>query len=190
MIADDPVHVTQRTFRALLAALAHPGRIVPIDEIVDSPAGVGAALAAAALTLLDRDVRVWLAPHAAETIGAWLTALTRCRLTASPADADFVLILEPRDALPLEQWNAGTLLDPEGSATLLVALEALSGGFTTQLTGPGIERSVSVAPRGLPHRFWLQWAANAERYPRGVDCLLFDARSVMGLPRTAVESLG
>lgn len=190
MIAGDPVHLTQRTFRALLAALAHPGRIVPIDETVDAPAGVGAALAAAALTLLDRDVGVWLAPHAAETIGAWLVALTRCRVTCSPADADFALILEPRDALPLEQWNPGTLLDPEGSVTLLVALEALSGGFATQLTGPGIERSVSIAPRGLPHRFWPQWAANAERYPRGVDCFFFDARGVMGLPRTAVKGLG
>jgi alpha-D-ribose 1-methylphosphonate 5-triphosphate synthase subunit PhnH len=190
VIAGDPVHVTQRTFRALLAALAHPGRIVHIDGTVDAPAGVSAALAAAAFALLDRDVRVWLAPHAAEEISAWLVALTRCRLTSSPADADFALILDACDALPLERWNPGTLLDPEHSVTLLVALEALAGGFTTHLTGPGIERSISVAPCGLPHRFWPQWAANAERYPRGVDCFFFDARSVMGLPRTAVGSLG
>lgn len=187
MIAVDPVHRSQRTFRALLAALAHPGRVRRLDESVDAPNELPGALAAAALALLDRDVAVWVAPSASARVGAWLTAATGCRLIAAPAEADFAVILDPVDALPLDRWNAGSPVDPEQSATLLVRVEALAGGTRVRLAGPGIERSVPVALQGLPEPFWREWAANTACYPQGVDCFFFEATSVMGLPRTAAE---
>jgi alpha-D-ribose 1-methylphosphonate 5-triphosphate synthase subunit PhnH len=183
----DPVHSAQRTFRALLSALAHPGRVTPIDEFVEAPPELGCALAAGAFTLFDRDVAVWIAPHAAADAGAWLTAETGCRLVSSPAEADFAVLLDAQDALPLERWNGGTPEEPERSASLLLRVEALSGGPQVSLAGPGIETAATVEPCGIPARFWLEWAANAASYPLGVDCFFFAARSVMGLPRTVKE---
>jgi alpha-D-ribose 1-methylphosphonate 5-triphosphate synthase subunit PhnH len=187
MIAADPVQRSQRTFRALLAAVAHPGRVTPLAEPVDAPDELHPALAAAALALLDRDVAVWVAPHAPARVGAWLTAATGCRRTAAPAEADFAVILDPIDALPLVRWNAGTPVDPEQSATLLVRVDSIIGGTCARLAGPGIEGSMTVAPLGLPEPFWREWAANTARYPLGIDCFFFDAGRVIGLPRTSAE---
>jgi alpha-D-ribose 1-methylphosphonate 5-triphosphate synthase subunit PhnH len=186
VIARDPVHVAQRTFRALLSALAHPGRVVPIDEFSDAPPELGGALAAAAFALFDRDVAVWIAPRTAPAVRAWC-AQTGCRFVASPVEADFAVLLDVGDALPLERWNSGTSEDPERSASLLLGVDALSGGMRVELAGPGIENGIPIDPRGPTPRFWREWAANTARYPLGIDCFFFDARNVMGLPRTAGE---
>jgi len=184
---DDPVHVAQRTFRALLSALAHPGRVTTLDEVFDAPAELGCALAAGAFALFDREVAVWLPPPARAGVGAWLAARTACRLVAAPAEADFAVLLDAQQALPLDRWNAGTPEDPERSASLLVRVDALSGGPPISLAGPGIENAVTIEPYGIPPRFWREWAANTASYPLGVDCFFFDACYVMGLPRTAKE---
>lgn len=188
MIADDSVHVAQRTFRALLWALAHPGRVTALDEcFVEAPAEMGPALAAGASALFDREVAVWTAPHGAAGVRAWLAAKTGCRLVSAPAEADFAVLLDARDALPLDRWNAGTPEDPERSASLLVRVHALSGGPPILLSGPGIENAVTIEPDGLSSRFWSEWAGIVAGYPLGIDCFFFDARGVMGLPRTALE---
>lgn len=181
----DLEHCAQRTFRALLGALSHPGRLSAVTEPIDAPAGLGCALAAGALALFDREVVVWIASSERSGIGAWLVAKTGCRLVSEPAQAQFALILDPQDALPLDRWNPGTPEDPEESATLFVRVDDCTGGAPVTLAGPGIEYTVTVAPRALPAAFWPDWAANTARYPMGVDCFFFDDRGVVGLPRTA-----
>lgn len=186
MIAfDDPVHAAQRTFRTLLAALAYPGRLAAIDDAMrTAPHRMSPALAAAALALFDDEVAVWLPQAAHAETAAWLRAHTGCRFATDPAEAEFAVILDPVDALPLTRWNPGTPEDPETSTTLLVQVESLDGGETASLRGPGIATEIGFAPRALGAAFWEGWAQNAARYPLGVDCFVFDAARVGGLPRT------
>jgi len=179
----DPVHVAQRTFRALLAALAHPCREVTIDEELGAPSELGPALAAAALTLLDRDTAVWLDP-ARIAARAWLAARTGCRFVTAREQAQFGIILEAETLSPLARWPAGTAEDPEDSATLLVRVRDFDGTFEVALTGPGIESEASLGSVSLTRRFWTEWMDNVSRYPLGVDCFLFTSTGVVGLPRT------
>ena len=51
----DPVHDSQRIFRALLEAMAHPGRSVALGQGIEGPLPLDPATAAAALTLTDYD---------------------------------------------------------------------------------------------------------------------------------------
>ncbi len=180
----DHVHTTQRIFRSVLAAVSHPGRLMLIDEPVDAPRDLGSALAAAALALFDREVTIWIAAPERSRAASWLVARTGCRLAQDPAQAQFALILAPEDALPLARWHPGTAEDPEQSATLMVRVDDCAEGPGVTLAGPGIEHSVTARLRGITPRFWCDWSANTSLYPMGIDCLFFDDRHVVGLPRT------
>lgn len=177
----ETVHTMQRTFRALLHALAHPGRITAVDDLPDVPAPLSPALGASARTLFDPDVAVWIA--ADDAVTAWLRDETGVRIVADPSAAQFVVITDPDGVAPLARWNAGTAEDPETSATLLVQVPALSGGPSVALTGPGIEDEIVFAPRGLGAAFWPEWTVNVARYPLGIDIFFFDLLAVAGLPR-------
>ena len=56
----DPVHDSQRFFRGLLTAMAHPGRLVTLEGAPQGPKPLDPATAAAALTLLDYDTPLWI----------------------------------------------------------------------------------------------------------------------------------
>jgi alpha-D-ribose 1-methylphosphonate 5-triphosphate synthase subunit PhnH len=178
----DTVHTAQRTFRALLHALAHPGRVTPIEDLPEAPAPLSRAVGAAARALLDRDVSMWIDTD--DGAAEWLKAMTGTRITTDPAHAHFAVITDARNIAGLARWNAGTAEDPEASATLLVQVESLTGGLPVTLTGPGIEGAIVFAPLGIAPAFWIEWAVNTAQYPLGVDVLFFDQHAVVGLPRT------
>src|SRR5262249_60143642 len=56
----EPVLESQRVFRRVLDAMAHPGRIVRIDSFIDAPVPLAPATAAVCLTLLDFETPLWL----------------------------------------------------------------------------------------------------------------------------------
>jgi alpha-D-ribose 1-methylphosphonate 5-triphosphate synthase subunit PhnH len=179
----ETVHTAQRTFRALLHALAHPGRITPLEDLPEMSSALSPAVGAFARTMFDVDVTVWIGA-ASDTARAWLTATTGVRIVPDAAAAHFAVITDAREIAPLARWSAGTAEDPETSATLLVQVDALSGGPNIALTGPGIDGEILFAPCGLTAEFWSEWSANAGRYPLGVDVFFADAHAVVGLPRT------
>jgi alpha-D-ribose 1-methylphosphonate 5-triphosphate synthase subunit PhnH len=185
IVLNDNVHVAQRTFRTLLAALAHPGRIMPVADRLDAPAPFTPASAAGAVTLFDAGVAIWLDAERYPAAREWLGDATGARVTGNPERAQFAL-LDAVAAPALGKWNAGTVEDPEASTTLIVRVASLSGGRTVTLRGPGIDGTIAFAPQGLPLDFWPVWSSNAARYPCGVDCFFFDNSNVAGLPRTAI----
>ncbi|WP_144113361.1 phosphonate C-P lyase system protein PhnH [Paraburkholderia sp. BCC1886] len=181
----DPVHDTQAVFRTLLDALSRPGTIGTVSNVLPQARAARAELAAfaAMLALCDYATPVWLAqPDTA--LASALRFHTGAPLVDDPADAAFAYVHEA-DALPaLESFALGAAESPEQSVTLLIRVEALAGGTPVVLSGPGIQHTVSIAPRGLPDHFWRERAALAPLFPCGIDCYLVCGATLIGLPRT------
>jgi alpha-D-ribose 1-methylphosphonate 5-triphosphate synthase subunit PhnH len=180
----NPVHHAQLTFRALLDALAMPGKIQQIPFPLTAPGGLDAATAAAGLTLFDRDTPIWLQPGGGEEVSGWLQFHTGCQFTPDPQAAHFALVRDGKTMPPLTTFQTGSPEQPELSTTLLIQVEALQGGSLVLLTGPGIQDSRLLEIQGLPTQFWQEWHRNTQAYPLGVDLLLICQTELVGIPRT------
>lgn len=180
----DPVMQAQQGFRAMMDALANPGTVQDLALGLTPPAPLSPELAAVLLTLCDHDTAVWLdGTLATEAVTNWLRFHIGSPVTTSPQEAAFAALTHGA-SIQLNAFSLGTDLYPDRSTTLAVALEALSGGETLVLKGPGIEHSIEISPIGLPEDFLAQWAENGAQFPRGVDLLLVADGTVIGLPRT------
>lgn len=179
----DPVSDAQRTFRAVLDALAHPGQRQTTGVNLRPPEGFSQAMAAVCLTLLDLDVAVWLQPGLA--CRDWLVFHTGCRLTEQPQQADFAVVCDrtPSSIPPLMDINPGTPDYPEAATTVLYQLQDLTQGPPVTLRGPGIQQETTISPQ-VSADFWPQWQGNQQRYPLGVDVLFVAGNQVLGLPRS------
>jgi alpha-D-ribose 1-methylphosphonate 5-triphosphate synthase subunit PhnH len=185
----DPVHDTQAVFRTLLDALARPGRIgvietaLPAADATNGSERAGLAAFAALLALCDYATPVWLAqPDAA--LAAALRFHAGAPLTDTPAEAAFAYVHDATALPPLDSLAAGTPESPEQSATVFVRVASLTGGAPVTLRGPGIEDTHTLAPVGLPGRFWQERAALTPLFPCGIDFYLVCGDQLVGLPRT------
>ena len=178
-----PVAGAQACFRAVLDAMAHPGRIVAAGAGLSPPAPLALATAAVLLTLVDVDTPVFLDDAAAEAAD-WVRFHCGCMLN-EPARAAFAVCL----ALPpLERFDWGTHDRPEASATLIVQLPHFGTGPRLRLAGPGLRDAQTVCLGPLPGDFPARWRANRAAFPRGVDLVLCAGAQLAALPRSvAVE---
>ncbi|MBC7155530.1 MAG: phosphonate C-P lyase system protein PhnH [Rhodobacteraceae bacterium] len=164
----------QALFRRILDATARPGQIADLGDLLD---GRPAALAALATFCDNTQTLADLTGTLSETDLAFLDVGK-----ATPEQAGFILA-RGADA-PGFIPRLGSLDAPEGGATLVVMVESLKDGAPLVLTGPGIKRTATLAPKGLAPD-WLaaraRWCAD---FPMGVDIVLADATSLMILPRT------
>jgi alpha-D-ribose 1-methylphosphonate 5-triphosphate synthase subunit PhnH len=176
----DPVHDSQRCFRALLTAMSRPGLVQPAGAALAPPAPLQPAAAAVALALLDADTPVWL--DAGPAAARWLGFHTGCPVVDAPGAAAFLLATGP--APRLADLAAGSEEAPETGATLILQVESLAEGTGWRLTGPGIETEHRLAVTGLPADFVAQWAGNRRRFPRGIDIVLCVGDRLAALPRT------
>lgn len=176
----DPVSGAQRCFRALLEAMARPGRVMVLEPDLSPPAPLGPAAAAVLLTLADADTPVW--QDAGAGVAEWLRFHAGCPLVADPAAAAFLLACQAPPALNL--LDAGTEEEPHFAATLVIQVRSLVAGEGWRLTGPGIEHEHKLRVAGLPDGFAVAWTVNHNRFPRGVDVVLCAGNRLVGLPRT------
>ena len=179
----DPVLDGQRTFRAVLTAMAHPGRVVEIGATLDPPRPLHAASAAFVLTLADFETPLWI-----ERVGTdareWLLFHTGAPIVAAPRDARVGLATDVAWVPPLPALDAGSDERPDRSATLVIQVDRLQEGSGHALTGPGIEALSMLHAAGLPPSFWDELRANHARFPRGVDVVLTAGTRLAALPRT------
>ncbi len=176
----DPVFGAQESFRALMDAMARPGRIQRCDVLPDLPAALAPAAAAALLALADAETPVWT--DATGEARDWIAFHTGAPLVAEVGKAQFLLATGPIPTL--STLAPGTDEVPQDSATLILQLEALAEGSGWRLTGPGIEHEHRLDARGLPADFAAQWAANRKGFPTGVDLVLCAGTQLAALPRT------
>lgn len=182
----DPGAEAQATFRAVLDALAHPGRIVPAGAGLTPPDCLHPATAAVLLTLADDSTRLWLAPDFADARD-WLAFHCGAPFAATPAQAVFGV----EAALPdLSAYPPGTAEVPEASATIIVQVAALGTGAAFTLAGPGLRTPETFRATGLPANFAAIWAASHAQYPCGIDLILCCGTHLAALPRSVAVTEG
>ncbi|PWG61208.1 phosphonate C-P lyase system protein PhnH [Sediminicurvatus halobius] len=178
----DPVDDAQRSFRALLDALARPGsRRRPVAP-QEHPTMLPPAMAALALTLADAATPVWLAPSLAGA-AEYLRFHCGCPLSADPRGAAIALA-GAAEAPPLVDLGASDERYPETDTTLVLAVDSVTDGPVLYLEGPGIQGRGQLRCRGLPAGFVSAWQAMHARYPLGSDVFLVAGGEVVGLPRS------
>ena len=103
-------------------------------------------------------------------------------------EADYVFVLEDASEKSLAEAyklaKAGTLIDPNKSATIIAEVNAISNDDVLELSGPGIKDKKSLYISG--DNKWIEERAlkNSE-YPLGVDAIYIDKEyKVISLPRT------
>lgn len=179
----DPVHEAQRTFRALLKALALPGQIQHLTGLEDAPSELGPQGAAILLTLADYETPIWLSPLAnTESVRAFLGFHSGAPLTLDPGKATFVFCAYPQEIPALEILHLGDEDYPDRGATVVMR----TGNFnkTYGLKGPGIQTKTDFGAEGLDEDFWTLARENHALFPRGVDFLFAGPGRIAGLPRS------
>jgi alpha-D-ribose 1-methylphosphonate 5-triphosphate synthase subunit PhnH len=186
--ADAP-HESQRVFRAVLDAYAHPGRIVAVPADLEAPGALGIAATAFLLTLVDRETPLWLAPDLdSSEVREFARFHTGAPTVVERSAAAFAFLTPACESL-FDGFAVGSDPYPDKSATLVIQVPALSGGRLRTLKGPGIDGSTTASVTGLPDSFWLDWAANHALFPCGVDVVFAAGSQLLALPRSiAVEA--
>jgi alpha-D-ribose 1-methylphosphonate 5-triphosphate synthase subunit PhnH len=179
----DPVLDSQRTFRAVLDAMAHPGRVVTVNGPAVPPP-LGPAAAAVCLALLDFDTPLWLDAMAAtaQTV-SYLRFHCGVPIVETPGAARFALTADAGALASLEAFDAGTDERPDLSATLVLQVAGLDDEGGRRLRGPGIASETRLTVSGAPW-LWDAVRANGAQFPRGVDVLLCAGARLAALPRT------
>lgn len=173
---DNPPHDSANAFRAIMTAMACPGRIEMLGG-ASGPAPLSGAAATALLTLCDSTTPLSLAPGVnSAALRAWIAFHTGAPLV-SPEDSVFALG-RWGDLQPLARFSHGTPEYPDRSATLIVESPALES-TGARLTGPGIETEAWLS---LPEIAAFQ--ANAARFPLGLDFLFTAGWQIAALPRS------
>jgi alpha-D-ribose 1-methylphosphonate 5-triphosphate synthase subunit PhnH len=182
-----PRHLADQTvFRAVMDAMARPGRINAFTALPASPpAPLNAGAAAVALCLADFETPVWLdeAARGGDT-AAWLRFHTGARITGDPREAAFAFVTGTRNAPDFQAFAPGTLDYPDRSTTFILQVEAFGSGATRMLAGPGIPDTAAFSASPLPDDFDARLAANHALAPRGVDFILVSPSAVAALPRS------
>jgi alpha-D-ribose 1-methylphosphonate 5-triphosphate synthase subunit PhnH len=182
----DPRHLAdQAVFRAVMDAMAHPGRVNPLAALpAEWPAPFNAGAAAVALCLADFETPVWLDDAARDSeAAAWLRFHTGARITGDPREAAFVFVADARNAPDFQAFAPGSLDYPDRSTTFILQVETFGSGATRMLAGPGIKDTAAFSASPLPDDFDARLAANRAMAPRGVD-FIFVSSSAVALPRS------
>ena len=181
----DPVHEAQRTFRAVMDAMAEPGRHLPLATALSPPAPLSASMAAVALTLLDYETPFWLDPllAGAPEVASFLIFHTGAPRTPHAEAARFALIGDGANLPDLARFAEGEPEYPDRSATLLVAVAGLADA-PFRLAGPGIAGARGFGAAPLPEDFTARWAKNHTRFPLGVDLVFCASGKLAALPRS------
>ncbi|MCB1474426.1 MAG: phosphonate C-P lyase system protein PhnH [Rhodobiaceae bacterium] len=183
---DDPVHDSQRAFRAIMAALAEPGLEMALDVPAFVPEPLHPAAATILLTLCDYDTPVHLEGVLAARQGVrdFLGFNTGAPLAAGPAEAAFAVAGYNGGLPDPTQFSQGTAEYPDRSTTLILALGDARPGQAVGLRGPGIADMRTTSLPGIDHAYWRVLANNRAAYPLGIDVIFTMGRRIVGLPRS------
>lgn len=182
----NPVHDSQRVFRGILDAMAHPGKIVALADLPDAPKALNKAAVAVCLALVDFETALWvddaLAAHPQAT--THLQFHCGCPVTQDPQAARFAVLSRGTELASLGIFCQGTDERPDLSTTVIVQADGFGSGDRVRLSGPGIKTQTTLSITGAGERFWQAVRDNAQGFPRGVDLMICTDDTIVCLPRT------
>jgi alpha-D-ribose 1-methylphosphonate 5-triphosphate synthase subunit PhnH len=181
----DAVHDAQATFRGVLEAMAHPGRVATVPGPKAVPSELDPATASLLLTLCDGDTPVWL-DQAAVSLAGWLAFRTGAPRVATSAKAAFAAVLSPQAMPSLKDFDWGSDEVPQASTTLIVQVKSLTEGEGWVLRGPGIAAQARLSVAGLPDGWAAERRAMQGAFPRGIDVVFTCGLRIAALPRTTI----
>lgn len=176
----DPAVQSAHAFRALLEAMARPGRIFTVAGAAP-PAPLSAAAGVALLVLADGTTPLHLAGAAdCAAVRGWIAFHTGAPLVSAER-AQFAL--GTWEALtPVGRFRIGDPAYPDRAATLIVETGRLDADGP-RLTGPGIATEARLS---LPET--AAFRVNRALFPLGFDTILTCGDRLAALPRsTRVE---
>lgn len=178
----DPATEGAQSFRAILEAVARPGRIFDVTGVTP-PAPLSVAAGIVLATLADHETPVFLAGHCdSPEIRAWISF--HCGAPFAPAEEAAFALGTWADLQPVTRFRAGEPAYPDRSATLIVERETLAPRGC-RLSGPGIPGEAHL---NLPEVAAFQ--ANHARFPLGFDVIFTAGAQLAALPRsTRTEAL-
>lgn len=182
---DNPPVDAACLFRALLGALARPGRIATPGRLPAAPAGLTDTAYAAALTLCDADMTLWL--HPACATDAALEALrfhSGSPVVDDAETADFAIAPLAACAALAPRLKRGSPKYPDRSTTLIALCKTLGAGAGERLSGPGIEDEAHLDIGADGDAFWPALASANARFPLGVDVFLAAPGRIAAVPRS------
>lgn len=179
--AEAPIEAA-RAFRAVMQAMARPGRIERVAGALP-PAPMSVAAGVAVLVLCDAGTPVHLAGALdCRAVRDWIAFHTGAPVVGR--DEAMFALGHWEALLPLEGYPAGVPEFPDRSATLIVEMARLEAAGA-RLTGPGIRGAAALSlPEGTAFR------DNAARFPLGLDFLFCCGDRLAALPRSACVGLG
>lgn len=183
----DPIFDSQCVFRALMRAMARPGRIETLAPQLAPPEPLSAAAAAACLALADFETPLWLSPSLAASadIVEYLGFHSGAAISPHAGAAAFAVVDIRQDELDLGMFAQGTPEYPDRSATLVLICATIGADGGLTIEGPGLKGEGHFAFTPKPADFAAQWRRNRGAFPLGVDLILTAGRSFACLPRTA-----
>ena len=174
----NPVADAQSCFRAVLDAMARPGRVRTVTGLAP-PEPLCDAAAAVLLTLADHETPLWL-DSVVEPAKSWIAFHTGAAIAAIDR-AMFGMALSLPD---FDRFLSGTDEMPETAATIILQVRSLAGGRRFVLDGPGLREPEILTVDGLPLDFATIWRRNHALFPRGIDLILCAGRELTALPRS------
>jgi len=175
---------SQTVFRAVLDAMANPGKIMEMPIEIDSPKGIAPAAGAVLMTLLDFETPLWSnLEHDSDGI-QWLRFHTGAPFTRAKKNAAFALCTDYDQLGDPEDFDLGTIESPQESTTLIVHTRGIDERATLRLSGPGIQTHTHLKLTGVPHKFFQQRAKLFDTYPLGVDMIFVCDTIFVAIPRT------
>jgi alpha-D-ribose 1-methylphosphonate 5-triphosphate synthase subunit PhnH len=186
----DPVFESQAAFRAVLNAMASPGKIFACGEALSPPPPLCPAAAATLLALADFETPLFVAMDFPErdAIAEYLRFHTGAPFAATPDKAAFALELATSAGLDLARFAEGTPEYPDRSTTLVLQVQSFAKGPRLRLAGPGIKGEGEFAFSPSPKDFVLAMQANHEKFPLGVDLILAAGAWLAAAPRSTLIS--
>ena len=188
----DTIFDSQKIFRILLDAFAHPGKVANLSDLkIAPPSSISKASAGVLFTLLDIEVGFAVSTSdkkLRERIEEYFIINTGVRLK-NLESADFILAL---GELPkLERIKRGSLEYPDQGATVIYSVEEINeslfgiDSLSLTLTGPGINGKRVLSLKGLKKQEVMKIMEVNREFPLGADFLFTDRKGkFFALPRS------
>jgi alpha-D-ribose 1-methylphosphonate 5-triphosphate synthase subunit PhnH len=154
---DDPAIGSPQTFRAIFAAMEHPGRLVTIGENPNAPDVLNLASAATCLTLLARETPVWIDVERGSPAISWLQFCCGGAVVTESCMANFAIITKPATMPALDSFRVGPYEYPDKATTIVVQVDDILPSAVNKYPKILFDNTVQLDLKGVPNKFWNQW---------------------------------